>query len=1036
MRLTSLKKSKRSRNDAGIALLTTLLLLFLMSSLLVGFCVLLYSNQKISGSNDQQVRAFYAAEAGMEQLTAGLGNLFDQTYSPSTSQINNLEATQPPIPGISYTKGDGTPGFLITPQAVDANGNPAPTITTISSGNYQGMTAMATTYTLMVNARTASGQEVTLKRTTQTVGIPMFQFGIWSDNDMDFFPGPNFNFGGRTHTNGNLFLGGGSLLQFSDKVDAYKDVIRDQLENGHPTSAGYTGTVNITVSPGGSTYRALGLTEGSLSGYPVGTPTAYSGWQQLSMGAAPANYAGNLQNGAGANKVSKQYSGAAKQLNLGIVTIGGGSTQPIDLIRRPVPGEGATITAERYFAQASLKILLSDDKTDIMNLPCVDPASNPIDLSTLAGPPAGWTGPGATLYANMNAAGTGYTPLPLGTSGASGAAYTGSDGYYIPNGYPIQRGFLLIEAQKAPYTNNPCSGWKDVTLEILALGYTGRNIDPVSQSLDGSTLNPQWIQNTNFMETGQSPATPYLPQVAQASGTNKLVALSYQNGTSFTTGTALFTGPTATCSDLHPNAILRFQRVRDNPSTVPVATGALVPSGSKKNVPLVATVAQVCGYDPGTNTVTPGLAANSANFWPNVLFDPREGTLRDVALSSSSSVTSVPAGGPFAVVPPLPSVNGAMQYIELDAKNLTRWFAGQLGASGNLTFDSIVAPNNFVVYFSDRRGNYTANTPATSWPPLSFTKHETGEYGWDDIVNQSSATKGCPDGILDVGEDIDSVNTLLTYGADTTYTNFIQQPGVAKASLKPGQIGLMTGLSGTALVANNQGCALPSYLSSIWPMSLASNPDSLRENPSLFFRRALKVVNGSDLSSLPQCPSGIICGLTIASENPVYVQGDFNANGGFSASAPATSIAGDAVTLLSDQWNDVNSFSSPYSTALRNATTAYYNTAVIGGITVPFLNPSGTGQDYGTDGGVHNFLRYIEAWGGKLNYQGSIIELFTSRQAMSTFKCCSTVYSPPTRGYSFNINFLNPTLLPPRTPLFRDVNTTGWTRLLLPGQYN
>jgi hypothetical protein len=26
-------------------------------------------------------------------------------------------------------------------------------------------------------------------------------------------------------------------------------------------------------------------------------------------------------------------------------------------------------------------------------------------------------------------------------------------------------------------------------------------------------------------------------------------------------------------------------------------------------------------------------------------------------------------------------------------------------------------------------------------------------------------------------------------------------------------------------------------------------------------------------------------------------------------------------------------------------------------------------------------------------------------------------------------------LLPPRTPLFRDVNTTGFTRLLLPGQY-
>ena len=47
MRLNLLKKSKRFRQDAGIALLTTLLLLFMMSSLLVGFSILLASSQKL-----------------------------------------------------------------------------------------------------------------------------------------------------------------------------------------------------------------------------------------------------------------------------------------------------------------------------------------------------------------------------------------------------------------------------------------------------------------------------------------------------------------------------------------------------------------------------------------------------------------------------------------------------------------------------------------------------------------------------------------------------------------------------------------------------------------------------------------------------------------------------------------------------------------------------------------------------------------------------------------------------------------------------
>ena len=180
--------------------------------------------------------------------------------------------------------------------------------------------------------------------------------------------------------------------------------------------------------------------------------------------------------------------------------------------------------------------------------------------------------------------------------------------------------------------------------------------------------------------------------------------------------------------------------------------------------------------------------------------------------------------------------------------------------------------------------------------------------------------------------------------------------------------------------------------------------------------------------------------MTIASENPVYIQGDFNANlGGIGfANSPTTiaaSVAGDAVTLLSNNWNDINSFSSPYALAGRSGVTTWYRVAVIGGATSWFSNSSDSAhQDFGTDGGVHNFLRYIEAWGGTLEYQGSIIDLFTSRQANGTFKCCTTVYSPPDRGYNFDTNFLTPALLPPRTPLFRDVNTTGWTRLLLPNQ--
>ena len=191
--------------------------------------------------------------------------------------------------------------------------------------------------------------------------------------------------------------------------------------------------------------------------------------------------------------------------------------------------------------------------------------------------------------------------------------------------------------------------------------------------------------------------------------------------------------------------------------------------------------------------------------------------------------------------------------------------------------------------------------------------------------------------------------------------------------------------------------------------------------------------------------------MTIAAENPVYVQGDFNANSngnGFNDPHVATSIAADAVTLLSDNWNDYNSFLFPYQQSpvstspapvtnpgQRAGYTSWYRVAVAAGKGISFPQPTGTSQDFGTDGGVHNFFRYIEHWGNQtLNYRGSIINLFTNRQLVGTFKCCTLVYSPPSRGYNFDVEFLDPQLLPPRTPLFRDVNTTGFTQLLLPNQ--
>ena len=164
-------------------------------------------------------------------------------------------------------------------------------------------------------------------------------------------------------------------------------------------------------------------------------------------------------------------------------------------------------------------------------------------------------------------------------------------------------------------------------------------------------------------------------------------------------------------------------------------------------------------------------------------------------------------------------------------------------------------------------------------------------------------------------------------------------------------------------------------------------------------------------------------GFTVASENPVYVLGHYNASAaGYTDPHAAAAIIADSVTLLSTAWTDLNDMKNPNALTNRNGATTWYRMAVAAGKTLAFPQPAWGGQDMGTDGGMHNFLRYIEDWGGTtLNYEGSLVSLYYSQYHTGIFKCCATVYSPPTRAYQFDQLFLTPANLPPGTPMFQDV---------------
>jgi len=985
-------------NERGVALITTLMVIALMSALLIGFTTLVMSDQRQRLIDRDRSKAFYGAMSGIEKLTSDLANLFFVNASPSDAQIAALSNTPPAIPDVTFaTSGSGTP------YGVTYLGSAPPS--PITTGPYAGLVALKKTYQIDSSVRTASLGESHLKRKMETVAIPVFQFGMFSDVDLSFHAGSDFSFGGRVHTNGNLFLAeGGGTLTLADKVTAVKEVVRQELVNGVPiTTSGHTGIVRVATAP--NTYRTLAATEGSVAAGP--TSGANPQWPTISL----STYNGYIRSG----------KTGARTLSLPLLSSGGSNT---DLVRRPVVNENNTnaeLLKERLFSKASVRILLSDLAADITSLPTVS-ANPPVQLdgNWVGAPPAGYV-------VDATHPPIARTPGPVAAMTVNGAVNTGANRSIVTCA-PVCPTPLLIPYYKIPVTltvtkaGQAGSPWTVTCTGTTATTFTGciPVVPPLATvttagaptvsggvaTVDGNvnvsqTLTADWAAGWGTITVASTAAfAPRTFWVHNPNNTSVLVtctgydttpqftgcnvpgANNIQNGATITTA-ALSSAQTGTiggfikveiqdnagnwtditteilnygiggpnlggslCADPTPNAILRIQRLRDNGG------------------------GPACGYAGSTI---------SSDYWPNALFDPREGLYRDVAPADRVRL------------------GGVMYYIALDVANLSRWLQG--GApygAGTGTSALNNGGSGYGVYFSDRRNNRNA------------VNQETGEYGFEDIVNAGSAT-GTPDGALGTGEDVNGSGTLETYGQFPNYngvTNVVP-PGAAAP------------LDGTSRPTTDLRAS------------------EAQGNRSILFRHALKLINGG-LGNI------VAPGLTIIAENPVYVQGDWNASGGFTDidGHRATAVIADAVTLLTNNWNDDTSFgdngalTAAYNVGNRvRSAQSYYRLAIIGGKNVPFPKPGvgGVPQDFGTDGGAHNFLRMLEQ-GGTVNYRGSIATFFYARQAVGVYKCCATVYSAPTRAFNFDIDFLDPAKLPPLTPMFRDLNDLGFTEEIRPGK--
>ncbi len=843
---------KSTLRQRGFTLIAALLLLLLLSGVAVGLMYMVNGESHMGGSDMNYNLTYYAAESGMEQLTASLAALYSSAQSPTAASIAALANTVPTTLGNGINFNEKITWTLSNP--LDPNSPPLTSWNTISSGANQGLVAEIVPLTLTVNAYQGPLNTVTpnaaanITRNVEVALIPVFQFGIFADGDISYFAGPNFQFKGRVHTNGSLYLAGGSTLTFFSKVTAFNQIIRDQLENGHPTSSGYTGLVYIPNASGGCDVtqpatNCLSYTvgQGSWSG---GIPPA-GGQNATWITTSTSTYKGFVANSAtGVNKLTLPFVGP--------------NVLPIEIIRKPLPNElaGSSVSSSRLFNKAQIRVLLADTQNDLHPGQAGD--ASDIQLSALA--PVNVNPGGLTALAKATkGVDAAWANWPLVNGAAVGAPPL--------NTWPLVDGWLRVEYQ------NTLGNWVGVTNEWLTLGFARSNVVPA------------------------------------APGANAV----------------------------HPNSILILQQRADR------------------------------NGDGAINATDAPTAFSNINSWyPINFYDEREGFPRDVALAGTQC-----------------NVNGIMNAVELDVGNLRRWLRGAIVGSGGLV--DFQPQNGYVLYFSDRRG-MAINPNLLPGPPAI-----NGEYGFEDTVNWGSAN-GTPDGALDMAggisaEDVNGNGRLDNWGVRKVGDGF--------------QVNTNTGPPNPFLAVD----------------CLAKG----RQNRVTGARHVLRLIDGS-VGNLPTRPDNNGGGFTVASENPVYVLGDYNASAaGYTDPHAAAAIIADAVTLLSDSWTDLNDMKNPNNLGARAGNTTWYRMAVAAGKTLAFPQPTWGGQDMGTDGGMHNFLRYIENWGGNLNYEGSLVSLYYSQYATGIFKCCATVYSPPNRLYQFDQLFLTPANLPPGTPMFQDV---------------
>lgn len=182
------------RQRRGFALESVLMLMVMFSVIILAGLSAVTSLSRSSNADYRASRATYASEGGADDIMSQLDAAM-QDGIISGQDIATLQT--PALPGYRFVQSTQAVGLPVTK--------------TITSGPFSGLYSLNQPIDIKVTARDSSGNMATSILSVNAQTIPLFQFGVFYEGDLEIEPGAVMTFAGWVHTNGNLYLSSNSV---------------------------------------------------------------------------------------------------------------------------------------------------------------------------------------------------------------------------------------------------------------------------------------------------------------------------------------------------------------------------------------------------------------------------------------------------------------------------------------------------------------------------------------------------------------------------------------------------------------------------------------------------------------------------------------------------------------------------------------------------------------------------------------------------------------------------------------------------------